>query len=162
MITDTTHAVYCLRTHRFIDLVSDRATAETALAQFMPEYGPNLVVLDYPDAVACHDAALRTSPEEITAAKWQEMLEILPPLDRRTTTDAHSFKLVDPLSGSITSIYVALGERYFTFNDNMDLPHAACCARVRASAAFATPCNDGAAPEDDGRGFGADDNVHGR
>jgi hypothetical protein len=40
------------------------------------------------------------------------------------------------LTGRITGIYVSLDGRYFTFTDTVGMPHAECCARVRASAAF--------------------------
>ena len=80
MADDPRQSVYCVRTHRFIDIGEDRAAAEMALKRFAPEYGPNLVVLGLDDAMACHEAAFRTDPEEITADKWDEMLGVLPPV----------------------------------------------------------------------------------
>jgi hypothetical protein len=103
------HAVYCVRKHQFIDMAEDRASAETALKRYMPDYGPNLVVLSQDDAMACHAAAFRSEVSEITAATWEDMLGVLPPMPWRNDGLGESFKLSEYLTGSITSIYVALG-----------------------------------------------------
>ena len=139
MSDNSRHAVYCVRKHQFIDFAEDRASAETALKRFSAEYGPNLVVLGQDDAMACHEAAFRSEVAEITADKWDDMLGVLPPIAWRHDGLGESFKLSEYLTGGITSIYVALEGRFFTFNDNAMLRHAECCARVRASAAFANP-----------------------
>jgi uncharacterized protein DUF1419 len=136
LAVDPRHSVYCVRTNRFIDIGADRAAAETALKRYAPEYGPNLVVLGLDDAMACHEAAFRSDPEEITADKWDDMLGVLPPVGWRNDGAGESFKMSEDLTGRITGIYVALDGRYFTFNDSVGMSHADCCARVRASAAF--------------------------
>src|SRR5204862_4770429 len=123
----------------FIDFSDDRATAETALKRYSPEYGPNLVVLEQDDAMACHEAAFRSGVVAITVEKWDEMLGVLPPMAWRSDGLGESFKLSEYLTGGITSIYVALHGRYFSFNDNATLPHAECCFRVRESEAFRSP-----------------------
>lgn len=133
------HVVYCIRQHQFIDLAQDRASAETALKRYAPEYGPNLVVLDRDVAIACHEAAFRSAVSEIAPDKWGDMLGVLPPMAWRQDGLGESFKLSEYLTGAITSIYVAIDGRYFTFHDNAALPHAECCARVRGSAAFNNP-----------------------
>jgi hypothetical protein len=130
------HVVYCIRKHQFIDFAHDRASAETALKRYSPEYGPNLVVLARDDAMACHEAAFRSEVAEITVEKWDDMLGVLPPMAWRNDQLGESFKLSEYLTGGITSIYVSVDGRYFTFNDNASLPHAGCCVRVRASAAY--------------------------
>jgi hypothetical protein len=131
------HAVYCVRTNRLIDIADHRAAALTALTRYAPEYGPNLVVLGFDDAMACHEAAFRSDVMEVTAETWDDMLGVLPPMAWRADGVGESFKLSEYLTGCITSIYVRIDGRQFTFSDNAGLPHAACCARVRASAAFA-------------------------
>ena len=139
------HAVYCVRQHQFIDFAHDRASAETALKRYSPEHGPNLVVLQRDDAMACHEAAFRSAVSEITADTWDDMLGVLPPMAWRNDGLGESFKLSEYLSGGITSIYVAVDGRYFTFNDNATLAHADCCARVRGSPAFNSPASRPAA-----------------
>jgi hypothetical protein len=59
--------------------------------------------------------------------------------DPTATGDGESFKISERLSGVITAIYVSIGQRYFTFNDDIRLPHRECCQRVLASAAYAEP-----------------------
>jgi Protein of unknown function (DUF1419) len=130
------HAVYCVRKHQFIDMAGDRASAETALKRYAPEYGPNLVVLSQDGAMACHEAAFRSEVSEITAAVWDDMLGVLPPMAWRRDGAGESFKLSEYLTGAIIGIYVALDGRYFTSHDNARLPPAECCERVRASEAF--------------------------
>jgi len=136
LAADPRHSIYCVRTNRFIDVAADRAVAETALKRHAPEYGPNLVVLGLDDAMACHEAAFRTDPEEISADKWDEMLGVLPPVAWRNDGAGESFKMSEYLTGRITGIYVSLDGRYFMFNDSVGTSHAECCARVRASAAY--------------------------
>jgi hypothetical protein len=53
-------------------------------------------------------------------------------------------------TGDITSIYVRIDDRHFTFADDIRLPHKECCAKVRQSRAFySTPC-EAAYPADVG------------
>jgi hypothetical protein len=55
------------------------------------------------------------------------MLGVLPPVGWRNDGPAESFKLSERTSGSITGIYVRIGDRYFTFKDGITLAHAECC-----------------------------------
>jgi len=54
------HALYCIRKHQFIEFAHDRASAETALKRFSPEYGPKPGGPSQDDAMACHEAAFRS------------------------------------------------------------------------------------------------------
>jgi hypothetical protein len=90
-------------------------------------------------AAECHDAASRTDPEEIALSTFDDMLGVLPPVGWRNDGPAESFKLSERTSGSITGIYVRVGDRYFTFKDSITLPHAECCERVRQSKIFHEP-----------------------
>ena len=141
MSENSPHVVYCVRKHQFIDFAEDRASAETALKQYSPEYGPNLVVLAREDAMACHEAAFRSEVTEITVRTWDDMLRVLPPMAWRNDGFGESFKLSEYLTAGITSIYVTLNDRYFMFYDNATLPHSECCARVRGSGAFNSPAS---------------------
>ena len=86
-----------MRTNRLIDIAGDRTAAETALKGYAPEYGPNLVVLGLDDAMACHEAAFRSDPEEISADKWDEMLGVLPPVAWRSDGAGETFNLTPPV-----------------------------------------------------------------
>ncbi|MBI1384741.1 MAG: hypothetical protein GC150_07520 [Rhizobiales bacterium] len=132
-------AVYCTRTERLIDVCRPGEDAAAAIARLAPDHGADLIVLPLAEAVQRHEAANRTEPVEITATAWHEALEVLPPADWRLTAEGESFKSIEHKAGAITAIYVRLGERRFTFDDLATLSHAACCDRVRASAAYRTP-----------------------
>jgi hypothetical protein len=131
------YAVYCVRSHRFVGFATDRAAAETALTAYDPDYGPNLVVLPSVEAYACQRAAHRSAVTEITAERFQDMLEVLPPLGWHHDGRAESFKCPEEIVAGIVDIFVRMEEgRCFTFADDITLPHGACCARVRDSSAF--------------------------
>lgn len=105
----------------------------------LAEYGPGLVVLDLTEAAKREDDAHRTEPSEITAERFQDMLGILPPVAWRITGNGESFKISEPLTGSIHSIFVKLNERHFTFDDRITLKHAEICAKVFHSEAYRAP-----------------------
>lgn len=94
---------------------------------------PGAQIGELVDIISEKEAMLKTLPVEITEARYFEMLEVLPPEDWKSSSDGSSFKLCEYLSGLITSIYVAMGPRYFAFNDLATLPHAAIMQKVKDS-----------------------------
>jgi hypothetical protein len=131
------YAVYSLDSHLMVAFAEERATPQTALTAYVPEAGPKLVVLPSVDAYACQRAAHCSGVEEIPAGGYRDMLEILPPVGFRNDGRAESFKCPEEIVPGIVDIFVNIEGRWFTFADSIGLPHAACCERVRASAAFA-------------------------
>lgn len=97
----------------------------------------------YPDAsigesgeiAATSESMMKTEPVEITEEQFHEMLEVLPPEDMQRDVHGSSFKVCEYISGRITSIYVAMGKRYFAFNDLASLPHLAIMEKVKKSLA---------------------------
>ena len=59
------------------------------------------------------------------------MLNILPPVAWNYSNPSfESFKMSECTTGSITTIFVRIHERYFAFSDTCTLPHRVCVARV--------------------------------
>lgn len=81
------------------------------------------------------EAALRTEPEPTTEEAFWEMLEVLPPLGWRRTTEGESFKMVERFSGRMTNIYARIGTTYWTFMDRDDMPHDEIMAKVKQAMA---------------------------
>lgn len=83
------------------------------------------------------EAMYRHGPTEITEARFTDMLEVLPPLRWKRTSDAEVFFLSEHTYGSITSIYARLGDRYFEMSDSISTDHdlviAACEKMLHAS-----------------------------
>lgn len=128
--------IFCTRTNRVIDTVLEGQSAEEKLARHMPEYGPDLVIMDFEDAWKKHEDAFKSEPKEITKDEYWYALEVLPPVGWKGHSGAESFKMCERLTGSITAIYVQIGARYFVFNDDIRTPHDKCVDRVVSSDAF--------------------------
>jgi hypothetical protein len=133
---DKARCVYCTRTNGLIDIIQDDAPDDVAIARAGTEYGPDLVVIDLWEATQRQEAADKSEPVEITAERFDEMLNILPPVGWTTTGNGESFKMCERYRGRITSIFVKLNQRHFTFMDSISLPHDECCTKVFRSAAY--------------------------
>lgn len=141
--SESSPTIFCTRTKSIIDVCLGNAEAVSErLAMLVPEHGPDLVVLTWEDAWARAENAAKTEPVEINEAAWNYALNVLPPLAWRNSPAGESFKVSEPLFGTVVSIYLRLGERRFSFNDSVRLAHDDCCARVFASRAFAEPAED--------------------
>lgn len=70
-----------------------------------------------------------TDPVEITEEQYIDALEVLPPMDW-VMGETSSFYMSEFYSGSVTSIYVARGGRYFKYRDRVK-PHHDRVAKVR-------------------------------
>ena len=97
---------------------------------------PNAEIGEWDIVYAAAEEACKTEPSEITEDKFLEMLNVLPPVRWVRQGGAESFKLSERYYGSITAIYARIGKRYFTFSDNIAMPHDEIIKRIRASSAF--------------------------
>lgn len=68
---------------------------------------------------------------EIDEARFMDMLEVLPPLDWRGTSDSQSFKLSEMYSGNITNIFAQYGMRYFQMHNQCTLTHDEIMEKVK-------------------------------
>lgn len=132
---DDPMVVFCSATNSLIDYVragEDHATACARLAA----YGTSLTVLPATVAWQRHEDAAKTKPPEITAERFDYALNVLPPVAWTRDVHGESFKLSERQTGMITSIYVQLNGRFFTFDDSIRMPHTECCRVVRTSDAY--------------------------
>lgn len=126
---------------RVIDGVCRNAAGEVfglyggqTLASLTAQYGAVTVgTLD--EYTALHDASWRSEPVAITADEYQNMLEVLPPVNWVKVGGVESFRMSEMTSGMITGIYARLGNTYWTFRDRIDLSPAAVAEKVKAAAA---------------------------
>jgi len=130
-----TPTIFCLRTHRLIDVMRRGETAATALGR-LAEYGPDLVVLPLEDAQSRYESRFKSEPVAITEAAWHDALNVLPPYGWRNTAAGESFKSIERTAGSVTAIYVRICNRHYSFSDDIHTPHDACLRRVAQSRAY--------------------------
>lgn len=148
MTQERPRIVFCTNTNRIIDFVRDGAgeTDIQAIARLKGEYGTALTTLPAQEAQVRYENSFKTPVQEITAEAFDDALNVLPPEDWRRGRGAESFKCMERIAGAVTSIYVAVANRYFTFNDHIRTPHDQCCERVMAFIA-AHPVPTATAPE---------------
>lgn len=136
-LDDLTHCFYVPGAGNIIDTAFKNEAGEYVsfvhhqnLMQ-MRDRHPDAVLGNLDDWIAADEKRLITEPTEITRAEWWEALEVLPPESWQHAGGGESFVMMEYYSGRITSIYVRLGERYFTFRDVANLPHLDRLAKAR-------------------------------
>jgi len=131
-MTEPKTVIFCTKTNHVIDTVPDGSEddAKVRLHELTPKYGPDLILLPPGEAFRRYEDSFKSGPEKITKERFREMLEILPPVAWHDTSDGESFKMMERTAGSVTAIFVRLGDRYFTFSDDIRTPHAECCRRI--------------------------------
>jgi len=131
--------VLCTRTNRIIDFVQAYGSASSALSTLMPEYGPDLVVLDFHAAYKRYEDGFRSGPVAVSRERYWEMLEILPPVGFTNRGEEETFKMSERTAGNITAIFARIGDRHFEMADSLFMKHADIIAAVRGAEAFKTP-----------------------
>ena len=132
-MTTPARCIFCTRTNRLIDFVPDGQDGAFLIATYATDYGTDLVMMPTDTAWQRYENAFKSSPVEISEDRWNEMLGVLPPVAWTTDQTGESFKLSERTAGSITAIFVRIGERYFELSDSITLPHRSCTARVHAT-----------------------------
>ena len=94
---------------------------------------PGAALGEWDDVYAEAEASCKTEPVEIMEDEFLKALNVLPPVRWTQRSDSESFKISERLYGSITAIYARLGNRYYTFSDNITLPHDDVISRIRQS-----------------------------
>jgi hypothetical protein len=102
------------------------------LAELTDKY-PTVCVGDLDDVTRIKENMMRTEPESCTEEQFWEALECLPPEGWVRAGGGESFKMVERLSGRMTTIYARSGSTYWSFVDADDLTHAAIMAKVTAA-----------------------------
>mgnify|MGYP001324394886 CR=1 FL=1 len=62
-------------------------------------------------------------PVEITADRWDEMLNVLPPMKWRSGGGAQTFMMCEFTYGIITTIFINRGDKYYELSDKATLTH---------------------------------------
>jgi hypothetical protein len=72
---------------------------------------------------------------EVTAERFDDALNVLPPVGWTTRQGVESFRISERIWGAITDIYARRGDRYFKLADDIRLSPDIIAERVRAFAA---------------------------
>ena len=94
---------------------------------------PGAALGEWDDVYAETEASRKTEPIEIKEDEFLKALNVLPPVKWTRRSDSESFKISERLYGSITAIYARIGDRYYTFSDNIALPHDDVISRIKQS-----------------------------
>lgn len=139
---DLTPTIFCTKTNRIIDTcLPGQDGPEDKLERLSKDYGDMLIVLTFDEAWRRSEDAVKSEPVEIDEKAYIEALCVLPPVSWVITPDAESFKISERTMGAVTSIYVRLGSRFFTFSDTIRMKHEDCCAKVFHSQAYREPAH---------------------
>lgn len=79
------------------------------------------------------EKAYRTSPVEITQEDYYDALDVLPPVGFSSSGGFETFKMMEAISGRMTTIYARKGSRCWCFVDRDDMPHSTIVERILAS-----------------------------
>lgn len=71
-----------------------------------------------------------TDPKPITAARFFEMLEVLPPARWYRGDHIEWFHVIEFLTGDLVAWYARIGERYYEFNDTYKLTKEALIDKI--------------------------------
>lgn len=108
-------------------------------AQISERY-PSAQRLSCDDAWRAADAVglerYRKDVSEVTEERFNDALNVLPPVGWTTRQGVESFRISERIWGAITDIYARLGERYFVLSDDIRLSPTIVAERV---AAYASP-----------------------
>ncbi|PXW47915.1 uncharacterized protein DUF1419 [Grimontella sp. AG753] len=107
-----------------------------SLEEYKAEY-PSILLLTWEEVEEHANEAARLPVSEITEEKYQEMLEVLPPMNWCNLGETASFMLMEMYSGNVTDIFskirVAPNEfRYFRLRDLCTLTHSEIIERCTA------------------------------
>ncbi len=94
---------------------------------------PDAALGEWDDVYAEIEASCKTEPIAISADEFLKALNVLPPVRWTQRSDSESFKILERLYGSITAIYARIEDRYYTFSDNIALPHDEVVSHIRQS-----------------------------
>lgn len=68
---------------------------------------------------------------EIDADRYNDMLEVLPPVGWHIVGFCQSFRMLEMTGGNVTAIFAKYGDRYFELSDRVTLTHQAIIEKVR-------------------------------
>ena len=88
---------------------------------------PGAEVWDYDEAWVEFEKGQRqkymSPPEKITAEKFEEMMNIMPPIKYRTGALSESFMMSEAMTLGIRGIYCRVNDQYYQMYDRQSLTH---------------------------------------
>jgi hypothetical protein len=120
----STHVFYSKDKRCVIDVVNP-TTGKSAINchsmdDLRDEY-PDVRMVTWAEHDQLHRESWVTPWREVTEDEWHDMLEVLPPSDWHTVNGVESFKMIEHLSGDITTIYARYNGRYWARNESYTL-----------------------------------------
>lgn len=112
---------------------------------------PGLQLGEFEDVTTTMENERKTEPVEIDAEAYAFALEVLPPHGYSGDSAGESFKMIERVSGRITTVFARLGKRFFKFNDLYTIRHNEIVAKIRASKAYAATPQTASASEEPSR-----------
>lgn len=120
---------YIPGTRTIIDTIGSSGLSsicQESLEQIQQRY-PGAEVWDFDAAVEQIQALTYqhyiTAPKEIDFDRWDEMLNILPPMKWSGGNGSESFMLCEATALDLHSIFCRVGDRYFEMTDRRSLSH---------------------------------------
>lgn len=95
--------------------------------------GDNVELIPSDEAYQRYSDGFICPVTEISAERYNDMLEVLPPLDWNFNESGgpQSFKLAEMYCGNVTAIFAQYGDRCFELRDRVTLTHQAIIERVK-------------------------------
>lgn len=97
------------------------------LEQIQARY-PGAIIGDIDEWCDKREASFLTDPSEISEKQYDDMLNVLPPKRwiqaRGPYGYESSFEMIEHQSGRVTSFYIAIHGRHFTYHGIAGIPHA--------------------------------------
>lgn len=102
-------------------------------AELQQDYKSSVQLMRMCEFDKLHDEAMRTQPEEITEADYDEALNVLPPMKWHSLMGVESFRMSEFYSGHITTIYAKCDGRFWKFRDDAYMDTHLLVDKVRAA-----------------------------
>ena len=96
--------------------------SKMSLAEMQAEHS-GIVIGNFDTVVREQDAYWIKPPVEITHERFDEMLNILPPVNWANWSLNESFQMSERMAGNVTSIFCRIGTRYFELQDRATISH---------------------------------------
>lgn len=77
-------------------------------------------------------ALLVKNPISITEDRWDEMLNVLPPMNWRSGSGSESFMICEATALDLHSTFCRIGQQYFEMTDRQSLTHQEIAEKCRA------------------------------
>lgn len=100
-----------------VDLVRDGQCvyAHVTPDELRKHYGDPLTLMSQEDAALRIEQHFSRSPREVDRERWESALDVLPPMNWVRGAQYESFYISEPITSTVHTVLVRIGERYFEF-----------------------------------------------